>query len=205
MNRYLCSRLGSRQDVSSILTSYAPRTVLKRGVSLMRFLVGISLVLVFHTSLVLAEQIRVGPVYTKQPGAVSVVIELPPGVTPTAADFHLLANGSPVTPAQEIKSFRDSLENLALVICVDVSRTMDHGPLEEAKTALLQFLGKARDRPRDKIALISFADKDEIVSPFGNTRDQLDDAVRRLWPQGQKTALYQAIFKALDMFQAADL
>ena len=171
----------------------------------MRFLVGISLLLIFHTSLALAEQLRVGPVYTKQPGVVSAVIELPPGVTPTAADFHLLSDGSPVATAQEIKSFRDSLENLALVICVDVSGTMAHGPLEDAKGALLQFLGKARDRPGDKIALLSFADEDKIVSSFEKTRDQLDDAVRNLRIQGQKTKLYQAIFKALDMFQGADL
>jgi hypothetical protein len=171
----------------------------------MRFLVGISLLLVFHTSLVLAEQLHVGPVYTKQPGVVSVVIELPPGVTPTATDFHLLANGNPVATAQEIKSFRDSQENLALVICVDVSGTMDHGPLEDAKEALLQFLGKARDRPGDKIALISFADEDKIVSSFEKTRDQLDDAVRSLKIQGHKTKLYQTIYKALGMFEGADL
>jgi len=171
----------------------------------MRFLVGISLLLVFHTSLVLAEQLQVGPVYTKQPGVVSVVIELPPGVSPTANDFHLLANGNPMATAQEIKSFRDSLENLALVICVDVSGTMDHGPLEDAKEALLQFLGKARDRPGDKIALISFADEDKIVSSFEKTRDQLDDAVRSLKIQGHKTKLYQTIYKALGMFEGANL
>ena len=171
----------------------------------MRFLVGISFFLVFHTSLVLAEQIRVGPVYTKQPGAVSVVIEVPPGVTPTAADFHLLSDGSPVAPAQEIKSFRDSLEDLALIICVDVSGTMAHRPLEDIKEALLRFLGKARDRPGDKIALISFADEDKPESLFEETRDQLDEAVRRLTIRGHKTKLYQTIYKALDMFQGADL
>src|SRR5262245_49994844 len=99
----------------------------------MRFLVGISLLLVFHTSLVLAEQFRVGPVYIEQGGVVSVVIELPPGLTPTAADFHLLADGRPMATAQVIKSFRDSLEDLALAVCVDISGTMAGGPLDEAK------------------------------------------------------------------------
>ena len=74
----------------------------------MRFLIGISLLLVFHTSLVLGEQLRVGPVYTKQPGVVSVVVELPPGVTPTAADFHLLDAGNAVATAQEINLLRFS-------------------------------------------------------------------------------------------------
>src|SRR5215831_2994578 len=146
----------------------------------MRFLISLSLLLISYTPLVLAEQLRVGPVYTKQPGMVSVVIELLPGVIPTVADFHLLAAGNPMATTHEIKSFRDSLEDLALAVCVDVSGTMAGRPLDEAKEALFVFLGKARARPRDKIALISFADEDKIVSSFEGTRDQLDDAVRNL-------------------------
>ena len=175
------------------------------GVHLMRFLIGISLLLVAHTSLVLAEQLRAGPVYTKQPGEVSVVIELPLGVTPTAADFHLLAAGNTIATAQEITSFRDSGEDLALVVCVDVSGSMAHRPLEDIKEALLLFLGKARARLRDKIALISFADEEKIASSFGQTRDQLDDAVRSLRRRGNKTRLYQTVYKALDMLQVANL
>jgi hypothetical protein len=171
----------------------------------MRFLVGISLLLVFHPSLGLAEQFRVGPVYIKQGGVVSVVIELPPGLTPTAADFHLLADGNPMATAQEIKSFRDSLEDLAIAVCVDVSGTMARGPLDDVKEALLVFLGKARARPRDKLALIAFADEEKIVSSFEKTRDQLDDAVRNLKSRGHKTRLYQTVYKALDMLQGADL
>src|SRR5262245_34314836 len=130
------------------------------------FLVGISiLLLISHTSLVLAEQLRVGPVYTKQPGVVSVVTELPPGITPTAADFRLLADGSPVATAQEIKSFRASREDLSLVICVDVSE--QNKPFADERDELLLFLNKARvRRPGDKIALISFANDVKIESSF---------------------------------------
>jgi len=82
---------------------------------------------------------------------------------------------------------------------------MAHGPLGEIKEALLRLLGKARARPRDKIALITFADEEKSVSPFENTRDQLDDAVRNLTTRGKSTGLYQTVFKALGMFQGADL
>jgi Mg-chelatase subunit ChlD len=152
-----------------------------------------------------AEQLRVGPVYTKQPGEVSVVIEVPPGVTPTAADLHFLAGGNPIVTAQEIKSFRASGEDMALVVCVDVSGSMASRPLEDIKEALLLLLGKARARPRDKIALVSFADEEKIMSSFEQPRDQLDDAVRSLKKRGNKTRLYQTVYKALDMLQAADL
>ena len=80
-----------------------------------------------------------------------------------------------------------------------------HRPLEDVKEALLLFLGKARARLRDKIALISFADEEKIASSFGQTRDQLDDAVRSLRRRGNKTRLYQTVYKALDMLQVANL
>jgi hypothetical protein len=73
----------------------------------LRYLIGISLFLVSQTPLGWAESFRVGPVYTKEPGMVSVVVDLPSGVTASAADFHLLVDGNPVATAHEIKSFRD--------------------------------------------------------------------------------------------------
>jgi hypothetical protein len=68
-------------------------------------------------------------------------------ITLTAADFCLLADDNPMDTAQEIKSFRDSLEDLALVICVHVSGTIARRPLNDAKEALLLFFGKDRARP----------------------------------------------------------
>jgi hypothetical protein len=188
-------------------------TTISWEVFTMIFLIGLSLLLVSYTPLVLAEQLRVGPVYTKQPGEVSVVIELPPAVIPAAADFHLIAAGNPMATAQEIKYFRDSLEDLALAVCVDVSGTMAGRPLDEAKKALFDFLGKARARPRDKIALISFADDVKVESSFEGTRDQLDDAVRyklddavrNLKIRGYKTRLVQAISEVLGRFEDAHL
>ena len=135
----------------------------------MKFLVGMSFLLVFHTSLVLAESpdMRAGPVYI-QPGVVSVVIEFPhgpPPPAPAAADFRLrLANGDLIPTTQESKFFGDSGKALAIVICVDVSGTMAQRPLADIRDELLVLMGEARNRPEDKIALISFADKEETES-----------------------------------------
>ena len=66
---------------------------------------------------------RAGPVYIKQPGEVSIVIEFPLVVlASTPDDFRLrLANDDLVATAQESKFFGESGEGLALVVCVDVS------------------------------------------------------------------------------------
>jgi hypothetical protein len=153
-----------------------------------KFLAVISLLLVFPDQLVLAEQILVGPVYSDQPGEVSVVVELPPGVTPEASDFRLLVDGKIVATARQIKPFRLSGQGLALVLCVDVSGTMKGDPLAETKQALLSFLGRAR--PEDHIALVSFADEDKIESSFEETREYLAEAVRNLQTRGKRTGLY---------------
>lgn len=168
-----------------------------------KFLAVISLLLVFPDQLVFAEQILVGPVYSDQPGEVSVVVELPPGVTPEASDFRLLADGKIVATARQIMPFRLSGQGLALVLCVDVSGTMKGDPLADTKRALLSFLGRAR--PEDHIALVSFADEDKIESSFEETREYLAEAVRNLQTRGKRTGLYQALYKSLDTLQSAKL
>jgi Mg-chelatase subunit ChlD len=169
----------------------------------LRLLAGISLLLVSHPPLVLAQPFRVGPVYTDQPGEVSVVVELPPGARAEASDFQLLADDGVVATAQEIKTFQHSGRGLALAFCVDVSGTMSRGPLDEMQEALLSFIGKAR--PEDHIALVSFADEDETVSSFEDTREHLSEAVRSLRTRGNETRLYQTVYKSLELFQGAKL
>jgi von Willebrand factor type A domain/Inner membrane component of T3SS, cytoplasmic domain len=164
-----------------------------------RVLLGISLLLIPHAPVLGAESLRVGPVYTRESGMVSVVVELPPGVSPTAGDFRLLVDDNPVATAQRIRPFRDSGQGIALAVCVDVSGTMAGKPLEDAKKAVLAFLNRAR--PEDRIALISFADAQEIESSFGETRGHHSEAVRKLKTRGTKTRLYQTIYETLDFFE----
>jgi von Willebrand factor type A domain/Inner membrane component of T3SS, cytoplasmic domain len=165
-----------------------------------RFPVGMSLLLIALPAFVLARDFRVGPVYTTttQPGEVSVVVELPPGITPKDARFRLLAGDTPVAIARDIKSFEDSGEGLALAFLVDVSGTMA-GTLPKVKAALLDLLVDVRRQ--DRLALISFADDDKIASPFGDSRTHFEEAVRNLKIRGNKTRLYQAIYKSSEQLQ----
>jgi Mg-chelatase subunit ChlD len=103
----------------------------------------------------------------------SAVVEVPPGAVPQASDFHLLMDRKSVAIANSVKTFGESGNGMALVVCVDVSGSMKGGPLRDTKEALLSFIGKAASRPEDRIALISFADDALIVSSFGRSREQL--------------------------------
>lgn len=173
----------------------------------LKFLAGVSLLLISHAPWVSAEQFRAGPVYIDKTSGVSVVVEFesPPGGVLKDA-FRLVADGKIIATAQDIKTFKDSGQGLALVLCVDVSRTMSKGkkddPLENTKKSLLAFL---RDtvRAEDRIALISFANEVKIESPFadGDTRDYLADTVGKLQTTGNQTRLYDALRKSLDILQ----
>jgi len=169
----------------------------------LRLFLGISLLLVSLQSLARAEPLYVGPVYTTEPGRVSVVVGLPPGSNPTPADFRLMIDDKHLLTAHEMRAFRDAGLGMALAICVDVSGTMSRGPLEQIKKALSVLLKKVR--AEDRVALISFADEEELESSFGEPRSHLTKAVDGLKTRGQKTRLYQAIHRSFDRFEDAVL
>lgn len=171
----------------------------------LNFLLGIGLLLMSHASFVSAEELRAGPVYIDHQGAVSVVVELPFGVTPKASDFRLLLNGDTVVTAREMESFALSGRGLALALCVDVSGTMQGDPLADTREALLTLIGTDATRPQDAIALISFADQDRVESSFKQSREDLARAVRNLRTRGKLTKLYQALYRTLDLLSADGL
>lgn len=148
-------------------------------------------------SAALAQSLRVGPVYADRADEVSVVVELPPGVTSEAPAFRLVANGEVVATAKEVKPFRDSQRGLALVLCVDVSGTMAGRPLSDTKNALRWLALQVR--PQDQVALVSFADKPEVEADFGSGPRHLEQAIDELRRRGKNTVLYQALSESLDM------
>ena len=148
-------------------------------------------------------KLHIGTVYTDRPGEVSMVVELPPGVTPEASDFRLRADDNTMSTGEELKPFRQLGKGLALVVCVDVSGTMKGDPLEDTKEALLSFIGEAR--PEDKIALVSFADHSKSESLFGDSRQHLKQAIMDLKVRGGLTRLYQTLYDTLDMFKGAEI
>jgi VWFA-related protein len=88
------------------------------------------------------------------------------------------------------------IEKLRLVFAIDTSTT-DAG-LAEAKAAVINTL--AGLGAADKAAILSFSDGVNLEYGFTNNTSALQAAVSRLSPNGQKTALNQAVVDAADMF-----
>jgi Mg-chelatase subunit ChlD len=151
------------------------------------------LLLVSSVLLVLAEQFRAGPAYIDRPGEVSVVVEFesPPWGIPKEA-FRLVMDGNTIT-ARDKKPFKDSDRGLALIICVDISKSISKQDLEYTKGALLSLLEEIE--PEDKIEIFPFADVEKkIESSFARTRAQLAEVIDSLKPEGKRTTLYRTLY-----------
>ncbi|MDQ3564755.1 MAG: FHA domain-containing protein [Pseudomonadota bacterium] len=153
----------------------------------------------------LGPGVRIGPLYEDAPGNVSVVVELPYGVTqPAAGNFHLLLDGKRdlAFEAGQVKSFLDSGQDLAVLVCIDVSGTMAGAPLNDIKQALLAFL---HDRKILRVAVMVFASDIKSVVGFEDDRGHLTAALGGLKAGGRasKTRLYDALYQALDDYETA--
>lgn len=149
--------------------------------------------------------LRVGPLYEDAPGNVSVVVELPYGVTqPAAGNFHLLLDGKRdlAFQAGQVKSFLDSGQDLAVLVCIDVSGSMAGAPLKDIKQALLAFL---HDRKTVRVAVMVFASDIKNIVGFEADQGRLTAALGGLKAGGRasKSRLYDALYQALDDYETA--
>ncbi len=105
-------------------------------------------------------------------------------------DFELLEDGT----RQEIVQFESSEAPFDLVLLIDISgSTRDKVKLIRA--AALRFVKAAR--PSDRIAIISFAGRPTLVSPFTLDRELLRQRVNAIDTAGGDTKLYDATEFAL--------
>jgi VWFA-related protein len=105
-------------------------------------------------------------------------------------DFELLEDGT----RQEIVQFESSEAPFDLVLLIDISgSTRDKVKLIRA--AALRFVSAAR--PSDRIAIISFAGRPTLVSPFTLDRELLRQRVNAIDTAGGDTKLYDATEFAL--------
>jgi hypothetical protein len=172
-------------------------------------LISLIILLLANASFLFAQNLpqtfRVGPIYSENPGELSAVVELPPGLTPKASDFRLLVDGKAIANAREVKPFGESGKPLALLFCVDVSGSMKGGPLKETKESLLSFLGTAASRPEDRFGVVSFADAPDRESLIDQPREQLTEKINGLRTRGGYTRLYTALYHSLDLLQRGDV
>lgn len=174
----------------------------------LRIKIGIGLAFLCASSVAqtpLEPGVRVGPLYEDAPGNVSVVVELPYGVTqPAAGNFHLLLDGKRdlAFEAGQVKSFLDSGQDLAILVCIDVSGSMAGAPLKDIKQALLAFL---HDRKTLRVAVMAFASDIKSVAGFEADRGRVTAALGGLKAGGRasKSRLYDALYQALDDYETA--
>lgn len=148
-------------------------------------------------------ELRIGPVYTENFPEVEAVLETQALTTsrsslPAFQDLTLVEDGQPTVRAHAVRTFRETGQGLAIVVAIDVSRTMAGRPLRETRRALLSLLKDLQ--PRDQVALVSFADDVRVEMPFGPPGDQIRARVNGLTPRGRITELYRALFQSLSLF-----
>lgn len=145
--------------------------------------------------------LKMESVYTNTPGEIVVLFEsLPKDDIFHKSDFQLMIEHQQVTIAKEIKTVDSPKKDFALIVCIDVSGPMKEERIGEIKSALSFLIGLANKRLEDRIALISFAKDIKTVTSFQQTRLQLLDAVLELQPAKSTTCLFDALSKALDLF-----
>lgn len=150
-----------------------------------------------------SHKLRAGPVYKNNDNSYGVVIELPLiiEVSSLTTDNTKLSIGNGIG-ASQIKSFKDSGEKLAWLLCIDVSGSMAGAPFDEVKTSLQSLFG---DRGSLQIGLMSFGNKSDVIFEIDNKGEAglLTKAVEQLKSHGSKsqTKLYQALYEALDYFE----
>jgi len=117
----------------------------------------------------------------------------------TAADFHVVEDGSP----QTITAFAAGEFPLAVAVGLDRSFSMGAGRgarLELAKNAARTFIGALK--PADHVMVIAIGSETAVVAPLSADHAAALAAIQRLDAWGT-TPLYDATVNALDAIQSA--
>ena len=102
---------------------------------------------------------------------------------------------------QEITYFSRRHLPIALALLIDTSASMDER-METAQEAAIGF--SRRLRPEDLAELIDFDSRVDILQPFTNSVDELEEAIRQT-SAGGSTSLYNALYISLKELKKAPL
>lgn len=112
-------------------------------------------------------------------------------------NFAITEDGTPGPTELTVQSMLLSGEPIAVVLAIDTSGSMKGKAMENARAAALKFVEGLGEN--DLAAVIDFNDKEHIISEFTSDKESLSRAIEGLDVAGTKTALYDAIYKALEM------
>ena len=119
-----------------------------------------------------------------------------------AADVAVRDNGK-LVPAGDVELARlhDAGRGATIALALDVSRTMQGEPFEQARSSALAYLD--RMGPKDRLAVVAFSDRVDVLVSFKDSQAQARERLRALEVNrtALTTVLFDATFKAVDMIR----
>jgi VWFA-related protein len=157
------------------------------------FVLGISL-------LAVAQNFQVRHIKTKSDSAIVTTLQVfdgsdePVGSIPES-NFAVTIDSKPVKRVSAT-TYKDSGIPLDIMLCVDLSGSMNGAPLKTMKNAILKFIDELRND--DRLAILGFHNSADLVTDFSSDKQYLRDKVNNLKTQGNQTALFYGASRGID-------
>jgi VWFA-related protein len=117
--------------------------------------------------------------------------------------FTLTENGSLVSP-ESFEAIQNKEQPLSITLVMDTSGSMRgqgaSAPMQKAIEAAVSFVGQLS--PADRVAVIKFSDQAEEIQILTEDKTLVTQAIQSLRPEGQYTALYDAIIKGHNLLKS---
>jgi VWFA-related protein len=117
--------------------------------------------------------------------------------------FVLTEDSTPIV-IQSFAAVQNKEQPLSIALIIDTSGSMrgqaSPTPMQKSIEAAVSFVGQLS--PKDRVAVIKFADTPEEVLPLTEDKARITQAIQSLEANGQYTALYDAIIKGLNSLES---
>ena len=118
------------------------------------------------------------------------------------ADVAIRDNGDLVSESGiQIARLHDAGRGATIVLALDISRTMKGAPFERVVDSALSYID--RMGPHDRISVLTFSDRVDVLISFKDTKTQARELMRELVVDRKAltTVLFDGAFKAVDVIR----
>jgi Mg-chelatase subunit ChlD len=115
------------------------------------------------------------------------------------ADVSIRDNGELISSGVAIAPLHESGRGATIVLALDASRTMKGDPFDRAKASVLSYID--RMGPNDRLSVLTFSDRVEVVVTFKDSTAKAREVVRELEVDRKAltTVLLDGAYKAVDV------
>ena len=110
-------------------------------------------------------------------------------------DSFLIIENSEIQRDIPVKCSKGDMP-IAIAIAIDYSLSMAEDDIENVENATLGFVGQMREM--DSGAVIKFAEQVSVLHQCSPDKEEMQNAVKTSFPQGDGTALYDAIYESIN-------